>query len=461
MVSDDTTPADSANGVESTPATRRSWLKATTAGTLGAIVGLSGPGAAAASNDKGGGPPPRAVPQTRLGVETLLEERTDLLDGERLGLITNPSGVDSSLTPTIDLLYEHEAFDLRKLFSPEHGIRGNAEAGEGVGDTIDEKTGLPVLSLYGDTRKLQPEMIEDLDAVLFDIQDVGVRFYTYIYTLAYAMETIGQTDKRIVVLDRPNPVAPLSTDGSRIDEEHSSFIGDYRLPILHGMTVGELARYFNDEFDMGADLDVVKMQGWHREMWYDETDLPFVPPSPNMPTTDTATIYPGMVYFEATNLSEGRGTTKPFEYIGAPWIDGQEWADDLNGLDLPGVRFRPVWFEPTFDDHAEENVGGVQTHIVDRSRVQPVRVGLAMLASAFLRSPESEWISWGDTYAIDTRANGSELRETIDAAASDADPLALADQIRSDWEDDLDEFHAVREPHLLYDDRWRGRRKGN
>ncbi|WP_247004324.1 exo-beta-N-acetylmuramidase NamZ family protein [Halosolutus gelatinilyticus] len=461
MVSDDTVDSGSASGIASIAPTRRGWLRTAAVGSLGAALGLGGQGTATASGDERRGPPPRATPQTTLGVETLLDERVELLDGDRLGLITNPSGVDSSLTPTIDRLYEHDAFDLRKLFSPEHGIRGNAEAGEGVDDTIDEKTGLPVFSLYGDTRQLQPEMIEDVDAVLFDIQDVGVRFYTYIYDIARSLETIGQTDKRFVVLDRPNPIAPLPVTGSRIDDENASGIGDYRLPIIHGMTVGEIAQYFNDEFDFGADLEIVRMRGWNRGMWYDETGLPFVPPSPNMPTTETATIYPGMVYFEATTHSEGRGTTKPFEYVGAPWIDGQEWADALNDLGLPGVRFRPVWFEPTFDDHEGENVSGVQTHVVDRSSAQPVRVGLAMLVSAFLGYPESEWLSWGDTYAIDTRANGSELRETIDEAEPSTDPLALADQIRSGWEDDIDEFRDVRDPHLLYDDRWRGRRNGN
>lgn len=461
MVSDGTTDGSSTNSNESVPATRRGWLQATAVGALGTLLGLGGQGTVAANGDNGQGPPERATPQTTLGVETLLEDQTNRLEDDRLGLITNPSGVDSSLTPTIDLLYEHEAFDLQKLFSPEHGIRGDAEAGEGVGDTIDEKTGLPVISLYGDTRQLQPEMIEDLDTVVFDIQDVGVRFYTYIYDIARSLETIGQTGKRFVVLDRPNPIAPLSITGSRIDDENASGIGNYRLPVIHGMTVGEIAHYFNEEFDFGANLETVRMQDWHRGMWYDETGLPFVPPSPNMPTTETATIYPGMVYFEATNHSEGRGTTKPFEYIGAPWIDGQEWAEGLNKLDLPGVRFRPVWFEPTFDDHTGENVSGVHTHIVDRSRVQPVRVGLTMLASAFLWYPDSEWTAWGDTYAIDTRANGSELRETIDAADTDTDPLELADQIRSGWEDDIGEFRKVREPYLLYDNRWKGRGKGN
>lgn len=461
MVSSDTIKTTSENSTRSTSASRRRWLQATAVGTVGALLGLSGSGTAAASKGGQQGPPDRATPQTTLGVETLLEDRVELLEGDRLGLITNPSGADSSLNSTIDLLYEHDAFDLRKLFSPEHGIRGNAEAGEGVGDTVDEKTGLPVLSLYGDTRQLQPEMIEDIDTVLFDIQDVGVRFYTYIYDIARSLETIGQTDKRFVVLDRPNPIAPLSVTGSRIDDEHASGIGNYRLPIIHGMTVGEIARYFNGEFDLNADLDVVPMQGWHRNMWFDDTDLPFVPPSPNMPTTETADIYPGMVYFEATTLSEGRGTTKPFEYIGAPWIDGQEWADSLNQLGLPGVRFRPVWFEPTFDDHEGENVGGVQTHVVDKSRFQPVRVGLAMLVSAFTTYPECEWISWGDTYAIDSRANGSELRNSIDAAGPDTDPVALADQVRSGWESDIEEFQRVREPYLMYSNRWRGRRKGN
>jgi uncharacterized protein YbbC (DUF1343 family) len=217
------------------------------------------------------------------------------------------------------------------------------------------------------------------------------------------------------------------------------------------MTVGELARYYNGEFDMGVDLDVVGMDGWHRGMWYDDTGLPWVPLSPNMPTPETATIYPGMVYVEATTLSEGRGTTKPFEYVGAPWIDGQAWAETLNGLDLGGVEFRPVTFEPAFDDHAGETVYGVQTHVLDRSVVRPVRVGLAMLATAFRDYPETEWLSWDDTYAIDYRANGPGLRNAIDGMDDDTDPLALADRVREGWTDDVRSFREVRERYSLYE----------
>jgi uncharacterized protein YbbC (DUF1343 family) len=386
----------------------------------------------------------------RLGIESLLDMRDPLLSGERLGLITNPSGVDSALRPTIDLLHDHQAFDLRKLFGPEHGIRGSAQAGVEIEDTVDETTGRPVTSLYGEEKHLRPAMIDDLDAIVYDMQDIGCRYYTLVYTLAYALEGVADAGKRIVVLDRPNPIAPLGVAGNRIPDSHASFVGDYRLPIVHGMTVGELAVYFNEEFDIDADLRVVELEGWARKTWYDATGLPWVPPSPNMPTLDTATLYPGTCLFEGTNLSEGRGTTKPFESIGAPWIDAESWADSLNGHGLSGVAFRPAYFTPTFSKHAHESAEGVQVHVLDRDELRPVRVGLTMLLSAFTTHADCDWVADGDDYPIDRLAGGTHLRKTIDEATASDDALTIADAILDRWDSDRESFLDVRARHLLY-----------
>ena len=385
----------------------------------------------------------------RLGIEALLDLHADALAGQRLGLITNPSGVDSDLRPTIDLLYGHDEFDLRKLFGPEHGIRGSAQAGVKVDDSTDEKTGLPVQSLYGEDKRLRPEMVEGLDAVVYDIQDVGCRFYTIIYTLAYALEGAAEADTSIYVLDRPNPIAPLDPAGNRIPDTAASFVGNYRLPIVHGMTVGELARYFNGEFDIGADLEVVAMDGWQRDVWYNETDLPWVYPSPNMPTLRTATNYPGTCFFEGTTLSEGRGTTRPFELVGAPWINADEWAEILEGEDLPGVGFRPAYFTPMFSKHEREDIEGVQIHVLDREAVDPVMVGLTMLISAFAEYPDCDWVEYDGGYFVDKLAGGSYLRKTIDEldAANGASDVAAG--IVDRWEDDRASFLDAREESLL------------
>ncbi|WP_049972683.1 exo-beta-N-acetylmuramidase NamZ family protein [Haladaptatus cibarius] len=386
----------------------------------------------------------------RLGVERLLDERADVVEGDRLGLITNPSGTDSNLTPTIDLLNDRDAFDLRKLFGPEHGIRGDVQAGVKVDDSTDDRTGLPVKSLYGEQRRLRPEMLADIDTVVYDMQDVGCRFYTLIYTLAYALEGTAEADKRIVVLDRPNPISPLPVTGNRIGEENSSFVGGYELPIVHGLTIGELATYLNEEFDIGARLDVVEMRDWSRSDWFSDTGLPWVYPSPNMPTPGTATLYPGMCFFEGTNLSEGRGTTKPFELVGAPWIDADAWATELSEQGLDGVAFRPAYFSPTFSKHERENVTGVQVHVLDRDTVNPVTVGLTVLASAFMADDRCEWIEYDDGFFVDKLAGGSYLRETIDDADTASEPRDIAAEITEHWEDDLAEFADVRGNYRRY-----------
>ena len=386
----------------------------------------------------------------RLGIESILESRPSLLSDDRLGLITNPSGVDSELRTTIDLLHDRDEFDLRKLFGPEHGIRGSEQAGVEVEDSIDEKTGLPVKSLYGEEKHLRPAMLDDIDTVVYDMQDIGCRFYTLIYTLAYALEGVAAADKRMVVLDRPNPIAPLSPAGNRVSEAHSSFVGNYRLPIVHGMTVGELADYFNEEFGIGADLDVVELDDWSRDVWYDATELPWVYPSPNMPTLRTATVYPGTCFFEGTTLSEGRGTTKPFELVGAPWIDAEEWSESLNGEPLPGVGFRPAYFTPMFSKHEREAIEGVQVHVLDREAFEPVRVGLTMLISAFNTYPECDWIEYDDGHFVDKLAGGPYLRKTIDEAAPSNGAREIADGIIDRWDDELASFRDTRERYLRY-----------
>ncbi len=322
-------------------------------------------------NDHGG---PAKV---TLGVDNI-DDYMDLFAGKRVGLITGPSGMDQNFNSTIDVLFEKT--DLTTLFAAEHGIRGNAQAGGSVGNEIDEKTGLPVISLYGSTKKPTPEMLENVDVLVYDIQDVGARFYTYINTLAYAMEAAQENGKTMVVLDRPNPISGTAFDGNYLKEENSSFVGLY--PIIHryGLTVGEYASYINERFDIGCDLKVVDMEGWTRDMYYDDTGLDtWVLPSPNMPTLDTAVVYPGTCLIEGTNVSEGRGTTRPFELIGAPWINAFELADALNALNLPGAYFRATAFTPQFSKFKGEVCQGVQVCAFDRDVYDAVKVGTALV----------------------------------------------------------------------------------
>ncbi|MED3786886.1 DUF1343 domain-containing protein [Peribacillus frigoritolerans] len=313
------------------------------------------------------------------GIEVLLKEEKNVLSGKKVGLITNPTGIDSKLTSIVDLLHDDPGINLTALFGPEHGVRGDAQAGASVEYYIDEKTGLPVYSLYGKTKKPTPEMLKDVEVLVFDIQDVGTRYYTYIYTMAYAMEAAKENDIPFIVLDRPNPQGGESVDGPVLEPEFSSFVGLYPIPLKHGMTVGELATLFNKEFKIGADLKVIKMKGWKRDMDYDDTGLPFVLPSPNMPTVSTTFVYPATGLIEGTNVSEGRGTTKPFELIGAPYINGDELAGKLNALRLPGVKFRAASFTPTFSKHAGKLSHGVEIYITDREQFKAVPTGLHII----------------------------------------------------------------------------------
>jgi len=332
------------------------------------------------------------------GIEVFMEKHLDMVKGKRVGLITNPTGISSHLESSVDLFYKNQNINLVALYGPEHGVRGNAQAGEYVPFYMDTRYGLPeysipVFSLYGqsikpdkgmlkdideymrsfDTKDVgkvpEHSMIESIDVLVFDIQDVGTRIYTYAATMAYCMEACAENDIDFIVLDRPNPINGVNMEGPLLEfPEYSSFVGLYPVPVRHGMTVGELASFFNDKFlKKKANLTVIPMEGWEREMWYDETNLPWVIPSPNMPTLATATVYPGQVFLEGTNISEGRGTTKPFELFGAPWIDGYRLTEELSRLNLPGVIFREAWFTPTFSKYKEELCGGAQIHVVDRT----------------------------------------------------------------------------------------------
>ena len=384
--------------------------------------------------------------QFKLGVEVLLDEQKDLIKGKRVGLITNPTGVDQDLNSIVDLLFNDPDVELTALYGPEHGVRGDAQAGSYVEYYIDEETGLPVYSLYGQTRKPTPEMLENIDVLLFDIQDVGTRFYTYIYTMAYAMEAAQENGIPFIVLDRPNPLGGQKVEGPVLDPHYASFVGNYPIPLRHGMTVGELATLFNEEFEIGADLTVVQMNGWKRNMYYHDTPLQFVMPSPNMPTFETALVYPGAALIEGTNVSEGRGTTKPFELIGAPFVNSTEFAATLNELNLPGVTFRAASFTPTFSKHSGKLSHGVQIHVTNKQPYDPIVTGLHIVKTLHdmypndfeFRARNSAGISFfdnliGNGWVMDAIINGDSIKS-----------------IEKQWADDLKEFEHVRKEFLLY-----------
>ncbi len=381
-----------------------------------------------------------------LGVEVLLNEEKHLIEGKRVGLITNPTGVDQGLNSIVDTLHNDPDTELTALYGPEHGVRGDAQAGQYVDFYIDEKTGLPVYSLYGPTRKPTPEMLEDIDVLLFDIQDVGTRFYTYIYTMAYAMEAAQENDIPIVVLDRPNPLSGLKVEGPVLDMKYASFVGNYAIPLRHGMTVGELAKLFNEEFGIGADLTVVEMNGWKRNMYYDDTPLEFVMPSPNMPTLETALVYPGGALIEGTNVSEGRGTTKPFELIGAPFMNADDVATELNNLKLSGVTFRAASFTPTFSKHAGRLSHGIQIHITDRDSFKPVETGLHIVKTIHDMYPEDFQFRAENSAGIsffDNLIGNSWIRKGIEEGRS-------VEDLVSQWQGELSEFNEVRRQYLIY-----------
>lgn len=370
--------------------------------------------------------------------------------GKRIGLICNQSSVNHTFEHAADLLHEHSAFKLTALFGPQHGIRGDVQ--DNMIETahgIDRKTGLPVHSLYSETREPTEKMLEDVDVLVFDMQDVGCRIYTFIYTLANCMRIAGRLGKPVVVCDRPNPINGVDISGNMLEPEYASFVGLFPLPTRHGMTVGELAQMFRDRFNADCDLHIVPMVGWKREFWLDDTDAPWVMPSPNMPTLDTATVFPGAVHFEGTQMSEGRGTTRPFELIGAPYIDPDAYAERLTSLALPGVIFRACAFQPTFQKHAKVTCGGVQLHVVDRARFDSVLAGVAMVKVAHDMYPgEFRWKEPPYEYVFDKNpfdviCGTNKIREAFEQGTD-------LDTIKRGWQAPLAEFENIRTQYLLY-----------
>ncbi|HKE13691.1 MAG TPA: DUF1343 domain-containing protein [Kofleriaceae bacterium] len=389
--------------------------------------------------------------RVRTGLERLLDGEGPRLAGRRLGLIANPTTVDPDLVHAVDRLVG-AGLGLVALYGPEHGLRGDAQYMEAVGEARDRRTGLPVYSLYGHTEASlspAPETLAGLDTLLFDIQDVGSRYYTYAATMVLAMRACARAGVEVVVLDRPNPIGGELVEGGAVETGFGSFVGLLSVPNRHGLTVGELARMVREQERLDLELTVVPMDGWRRDMRYADTGLPWVLPSPNMPTEDTALVYPGMCLLEGSEISEGRGTTRPFELAGAPFVDAYALADELAAAELPGARFRPLAFTPTFEKHVGKPCGGVQIHVTDRRAFRPYLTGVAFLRAVRTRWPaEFAWRSRAYEFvdqvpAIDLLCGSAAVREGIDAGASLADLAAT-------WADAERDFRQSRGAWLLY-----------
>ncbi|MER7479795.1 DUF1343 domain-containing protein [Streptomyces sp. NPDC126510] len=380
--------------------------------------------------------------QLRTGFERLAHDGYALLDGQKTGIVTNPTGITREARHIVDVMHADTRVDLRAVFGPEHGFRGTAQAGGSEGRHDDPATGLPVYDTYLKSGRPLADVFtaSGVDTVVFDIQDVGARFYTYIWTLYDCMEAARLAGKRFVVLDRPNPVTGRAALGPVLHKEFATFVGRQPIAQAHGMTVAELARLFNGEFlPEPVPLETVTMSGWRRSEFYDASGLPWVPPSPNMPTPETALVYSGTCLFEGTNLSEGRGTTRPFELLGAEGVD-RRWAAAANELALPGVRFREAYFAPTFSKFQGKTIGGVQVHVHDRAAFDPVRTGIALLVTA-----KKAWsgFAWRPDNWIDKLTGSARVRTMIDAGAG-------TDEVVAGWQEDLAAFRRTRRKYLLY-----------
>ncbi|MGL4555519.1 MAG: exo-beta-N-acetylmuramidase NamZ family protein [Gemmataceae bacterium] len=390
--------------------------------------------------------------RVRTGLEVFLERRCAPVRGLRVGLLTHGPAVDASYRAAAQLLRQSAGVCLTTLFGPEHGLEGVAQDLEGVAAGRDPLTGLPVVSLYGqsfDSLRPTPEQLAGLDALVIDLVDVGSRYYTFQATALYCLQAAAEARLPVVVLDRPNPLAGLAVEGPTVRPGFTSFVGVHPIATRHGMTIGELATFYRSRLNLDVDLTVVPCEGWRRAAYHDQTGLPWVLPSPNMPTPDTALVYPGQCLLEGTNLSEGRGTTRPFELCGAPGIDAAAVARRLTDEGLPGVAFRPAWFKPTFQKHAGRTCGGVQLHVTDRESFRPVRTGFAVLAALRDACPAFRWRTEtyefvSDVPAIDLLFGSDRERLGLEAGR----PWA---EIAAEWVPEEEEFRAGRASALLYD----------
>jgi uncharacterized protein YbbC (DUF1343 family) len=388
--------------------------------------------------------------RVELGVERLLRDGQKTLRGARIGLVCNQASVDHNFRHVADLFSESRGWKLTALFGPQHGARGDLQ--DNMVETphaIDADTGVPVHSLYSETREPTERMLEDVDVLVFDLQDVGCRIYTFIYTLANCMRAAEKFGKKVVVCDRPNPIGGIAVAGNVLEPEYASFVGQFPLPTRHGMTVCELAQMFAGEWGVGGEVELVRMDGWARELWMDETDAPWVLPSPNMPTLDSATVFPGTVHVEGTQVSEGRGTTRPFELVGAPYVDATRLAKELNTLSLDGVYFRACHFRPTFQKQAGQTCGGVQLHVRDREKFEPVISGVSVVK--VIRDLYGDQFRWKDApyeYVFDKNpfdviSGTDKLRRAIEGGDS-------VEKIEDSWAAGLREFKRTRDRYLLY-----------
>ena len=383
-----------------------------------------------------------------LGSERLLA--SGLLDGARIGLVSNPASVDRVFRHVADRIAGLPGATLAALFGPQHGF--HADVQDNMVETAHSshaRLGVPIHSLYSDTREPTAAMLDGLDVLVVDLQDVGTRVYTYAWTMANCLRAARRHGVRVVVCDRPNPIGGEAVEGPVLDPAFASFVGQFPIPLRHGMTIGELARLFNEEFGIGADLEVCELRGWTRARYQDEAGAPWVMPSPNLPTLDSALAYPGMVLLEGTTLSEGRGTTRPFELAGAPGIDPEALAGALNALDLPGVHFRPAGFEPTFQKHAGRTCGGCQVHVTDRRAFRPVLTATAVIRACRAAAPDA--CAWREPpyeyeherMPIDILSGSEALRSSLDAGRA-------AHDIAADWEPAVAAFEPIRRRYLLY-----------
>jgi uncharacterized protein YbbC (DUF1343 family) len=403
------------------------------------------PAAAPAPQDTGHPPPAdnatRAAAPVRPGIEVFVTDLPPALRGKRVGLITNHTGIDRSRTPDIDLIAQHDDLKLMALLAPEHGIRGDAAEGVMIADEIDPKTGVRIYSLYmAEDRGPTPEMLKDVDVLVYDLQEVGGRTWTYVSTMALSMQAAAKKRIPFVVLDRPNPIGGEIVEGALLDPRFKSFVGMYPIPARHGMTVGELATLFNQQHGIGADLIVVRAANWRRSQWFDETNLPWVNPSPNLRSLDALKSYPGSVYFEGTNLSEGRGTDRPFEQVGAPWLNATDVAKVMNARRFPGIRFEAITMQvaPTAAKFKGMTIPAIRFAITDHLEYRPVRTSLLLIDEIRRQHPRE--FAWSAT--IDRLTGSDKVRLAIEAGQL---PSLL-----DEWDREAASFLESRKPYLLY-----------
>lgn len=382
----------------------------------------------------------------KVGLEVLASGSVAALNGARIGLVTNPNGVDHSFRSAVDILHEHPGVDLRALFGPEHGVRGDAQAGDHVATASDPRTGLPVYSLHGDTKRPTAEMLDGLDAIVVDMQDMASRFTTYLSTQLEVQASAHDAGIATVILDRPNPLADIRLEGNVLDPAFQSFVGCHTLTIRHGMTAGELGTLVAAERGWNAPI-VVEMEGWQRTQWYDETDLPWILPSPNIPTLDSMTLYNGTCMVEGTNLSEGRGTTLPFQFVGSPTLDAEALVDDLRTRNLPGLAFRRVSFTPMFHKHAQTLCHGVQPYVTDRQALNAAELGVHLLHAMRRHDPAFAWVQPNHAdrpFFIDLLLGSDGPRLMLDEGAT-------PDEAMTSWPAEQASFCERRAPYLRYE----------